>query len=587
MNRIHRTLRRAATVFATTVACVVCLSLSAAAAQPGSVITDDARLRENGAISGDVLAKLDQGDTLEVLGSSDTDWLLVNYTDEDGNVITGYIHSDDTMIGGEASAPMTNNAGVSQSATVLDGGAVLCSEADTESSMTTIPAGETVLILDDSTKGWLKVIYSGAQGNWTGYISANAVHRNAMSYGYTGAQPTYVYSTTDTRIEPAAALDADMIVSILDVVDGCYQIVCGEVSGYIPVDFVSVIHDDVSIVYGAGTELLYLRETAEQNGDVLVSIPEGIVFPITSSSIEGWYATRYNGETGYVRAQDVEFAEDYIGSHVQVTIPTLELKAGVGSTCATMLTIPADTVLEVSATYGNWYMVTYNGCTGFINSAYVCATDEDGWRTYPEYVKITVSSLSVREAPDTEADRLTKISRGTIVSVKGQEDGWYIVTYNNKTGYIDPTYTEKSGAPVTTNTGSSKSNSGSSSKYEGGSTVSGGSGSDVVAYAAQFLGNPYRWGGTSLTKGADCSGFVMSVYAHFGVSLPHSSYSLRSCGKSVSYSEMKPGDIVCYDGHVGIYAGGGKIINAFNSKSGIVYTDVNYDTIITIRRIFG
>ncbi len=113
------------------------------------------------------------------------------------------------------------------------------------------------------------------------------------------------------------------------------------------------------------------------------------------------------------------------------------------------------------------------------------------------------------------------------------------------------------------------------------------SGSEVVAYALKYVGNPYKYGGSSLTKGADCSGFVMAVYKHFGVSLPHSSSSMRSVGKSVKVSNMKAGDIVCYSGHVGIYCGDGTIVHASNKKSGIKKgTDVNYRKIITVRRIF-
>jgi cell wall-associated NlpC family hydrolase len=112
-----------------------------------------------------------------------------------------------------------------------------------------------------------------------------------------------------------------------------------------------------------------------------------------------------------------------------------------------------------------------------------------------------------------------------------------------------------------------------------------GNGSAVVSFASQFVGNPYVWGGTSLTNGADCSGFVMSVYANFGVSLPHSSAAMRSVGVGVSASNMQPGDIVCYDGHVGIYAGNGQIVNALNAKKGITYTNVNYSPIVAVRRV--
>lgn len=110
-------------------------------------------------------------------------------------------------------------------------------------------------------------------------------------------------------------------------------------------------------------------------------------------------------------------------------------------------------------------------------------------------------------------------------------------------------------------------------------------GQKIVEYALQFVGNPYVWGGTSLTQGADCSGFVMSVYKHFGIELPHSSYSLRSCGKEVTYGQARPGDLICYDGHVAIYIGGGKIVGAQSKKLGITTANATYREIITVRRI--
>lgn len=111
-------------------------------------------------------------------------------------------------------------------------------------------------------------------------------------------------------------------------------------------------------------------------------------------------------------------------------------------------------------------------------------------------------------------------------------------------------------------------------------------GQEVVDYAKQFIGNPYVYGGTSLTRGADCSGFVKSVYKHFGISLPRTSYEMRRVGQSVSYQDIQPGDIVCYSGHVGIYAGNGKLINAIDEQRGINLSSATHRKIITIRRIF-
>ena len=111
------------------------------------------------------------------------------------------------------------------------------------------------------------------------------------------------------------------------------------------------------------------------------------------------------------------------------------------------------------------------------------------------------------------------------------------------------------------------------------------SGSDVVDYACQFVGNPYVYGGTSLTKGCDCSYFVKACYGHFGISLPRTSYQQRSVGQAVSYSNAKAGDIICYAGHVAIYMGDGKIVHAANAKQGICYGTATYRTIITVRRV--
>lgn len=114
------------------------------------------------------------------------------------------------------------------------------------------------------------------------------------------------------------------------------------------------------------------------------------------------------------------------------------------------------------------------------------------------------------------------------------------------------------------------------------------SGSSVVSYANQFVGNPYVWAGNSLTNGIDCSGFVVQVYGHFGINLSGSRQSslLRSVGQPVSFDSMQPGDIVCYPGHVAIYAGGGKIVEAQSSSTGITnYRDVTCHTILAIRRV--
>lgn len=144
--------------------------------------------------------------------------------------------------------------------------------------------------------------------------------------------------------------------------------------------------------------------------------------------------------------------------------------------------------------------------------------------------------------------------------------------------YDDSSYDDDSGS----------SDSGSSDSYseESPAPSYSGTGQSVVDYACQFVGNPYVWGGESLTNGADCSGFILSVYAKFGVSLPHSSAAMRGCGVSVPYSQAMPGDIICYSGHVAIYMGGGAIVHASNAKDGIkISGNAAYRTILSVRRV--
>ena len=145
-------------------------------------------------------------------------------------------------------------------------------------------------------------------------------------------------------------------------------------------------------------------------------------------------------------------------------------------------------------------------------------------------------------------------------------------------------------ARKSSNSSSGSSSTSVSSSVGGLKTVppaTGSTGEDVARYACQFVGNPYVLGGTSLTNGADCSGFVQAVYKQYGYSLPRNSTAQRSAGREVSYSEAKPGDIICYAGHVAIYLGGGRIVHASTARTGIKYGYATYRTILSVRRIIG
>lgn len=153
---------------------------------------------------------------------------------------------------------------------------------------------------------------------------------------------------------------------------------------------------------------------------------------------------------------------------------------------------------------------------------------------------------------------------------------------------------DASGLGETTTNGSISSGSGSgtasgSTENAGGgtSTSDASLGQQIVDYAVQFVGNPYVWGGTSLTNGCDCSGFVQSVFAHFGINLSRTTYTQQYEGKEVSYADIQPGDVIYYSGHTAIYMGNNQIVHAANSRDGIkISNDPTYMTIVTIRRFY-
>ena len=161
---------------------------------------------------------------------------------------------------------------------------------------------------------------------------------------------------------------------------------------------------------------------------------------------------------------------------------------------------------------------------------------------------------------------------------KAQEEALRRQSEEDGASYGSSSYGESGGS-------ADSSSSGSSRQYASPSSFSGSKGQQLANYACQFIGNPYVPGGTSLTDGADCSGFVWRVYKDFGYSVPRTSYSFRSYGSEVSYSEAQPGDVICYAGHVALYIGNGQIVHASTQRTGIKITNATYKEMLTIRRI--
>lgn len=600
MSHTHRTLKHAVHLVVLSLLTALCFAFSAGATQPGTITGDGVNLRSEPNTESQEVDVLNTGDTVSILDTSIEGWIKVSHATSD-DIVVGYVSADLVEVGVETNeTALVNNAGVTQTATISGGEVRLRQEPNTDSSiLTLLEEGAVVTILDDTIDGWIKASYSNSDGSFVGFISSDYLFTNPMATGVTARNSIILRQEQSNTSPIVAILSSNSELDILDTLDGWYEVSSNGIVGYVQRELVSTENDSQCIGYATVTaDALYLRSSPSTEADILTSLPTGVSFQITSNDTEGWYGAIFNGQSGYVSSDYITFSESLSSGYVQVTADVLSLRAGAGTDFAKLKVIPEGTLLTVSGTYGSWFQVTYDGYTGYVSGAYVSSTTEEGYQYYPDFVKVTGDGLSLRKESSTEGELMANIDEGVIVEVVDKDGDWFKVKYDGQVGYINGAYTVESDGPATVivhesaSSGSSgnrtSSSNSSSSSYEGGSTVSGGTGSAVADYACQFLGNPYVWGGTSLTNGCDCSGFVMQVYAHFGyTSLPHSSSAQRNYGQAVSLENIQPGDIVCYNHHVGIYVGNGKIISALGRNYGITYSSVTYKSIITIRRIFS
>ena len=245
---------------------------------------------------------------------------------------------------------------------------------------------------------------------------------------------------------------------------------------------------------------------------------------------------------------------------------------------------------------GTWYKIKSGSVTGYVRADY-CLTGQKAKDTAVEYAVLTafirVDSLNVRNEPSLEGKVWTSVTKNQAYSVIGQTDGWVELELDSSDGdeandraFVstrDNNVEVKYGLPEATEYYPAVEAANAAAAFR----------NSIVNYACQFVGNPYVWGGTSLTHGTDCSGFTQSVMSHFGISLPRVSRDQAKVGTKVTSDQMKPGDLVFYANssgtinHVAMYIGNGQVVSAASRRSGIKIARWNYRTPVAIRNVIG
>ena len=280
-----------------------------------------------------------------------------------------------------------------------------------------------------------------------------------------------------------------------------------------------------------------------------------------------------------------------------------------------------DSVGDFLEEVNGWYKIESGNCIGYVKAEY-CVTGEAANELAKEVGRrtaiVTTETLNVRKEPNTEAVVIGQVPFEEVLTVTDEAGGWIQIKIEEGYGYVSAEYVtlstefvkaesreeekerlakEEAERQAALEASRKAQEAAAQAAAEEAARIQeaaaalgytdGNLGQQVADFALQFVGNPYVYGGTSLTNGADCSGFTLAVYSNFGVSLPHSAAAQNKKGTNVgSVANAVPGDLIYYSGHIGIYIGNEQIVHASNSRTGIIVSNVYYDKVLGVRRIF-
>ena len=331
---------------------------------------------------------------------------------------------------------------------------------------------------------------------------------------------------------------------------------------------------------------LYLRESP--GGDISTTLPYNTSGAVLGNS-SSWYKIAVNGREGYVSGEYITGTTqtDFsLGTAKIVCSTTVNFRSQPSTSSTVLASMPNGASVNITGVSNGWFKATYNGQNGYVSADYVSfagsgsgsssSSNQSSSSSSPttRTGKIVCdTSVNFRSQPNTSCSIIGSLYNGATVTILSSENGWYKATYNGKTGYISADYVTVTSGQASDSAVSKPSNSVS---YNGTSAKR----KAVIEYAAQFLGTPYVYGG-STPSGFDCSGFTSYVFANTVGSIPRVAQAQFDATTRVSMSELKPGDLVFFGSsassisHVGIYVGDGKFIHSPHTGDVVKYDSLS------------